>query len=303
MGTLVILQQMAVIAILVAIGIYLHRSGKLDERSESQLSAVVMDVVNPALILSIVISGEVEASHKELLTALGISAAFYAVLIFLGLLLPHLMRIEASKQKFYNMMIVYTNVGFIGIPVGRAVLDGNGLLYVIVCNMMYSLLFYTHGIITLAGRGEKISIKKILSPGTLAAILTLVLAWYRISLPELVSSSITYIGNATIFLSMALLGASLAKYSFASCLKEKTLWLYILIRMIAIPAFLVWILQTLGFQREIVRAFCFLALMPVANLPLIQAEKIGEDTGLLSKGIALTTLFSFVTVTCFMSII
>lgn len=303
MGTLVILQQMAVIAILVAIGIYLHRSAKLNAHSESQLSALVMDVVNPALILSIVISGEVEASHKELITALGISAAFYAVLIFLGLLLPHLMRIEAAKQKFYNMMIVYTNVGFIGIPVGRAVLDGNGMLYVIVCNMMYSLLFYTHGILTLAGKGEKISLKKILSPGTLAAILTLVFAWYRVSLPELVSSSITYIGNATIFLSMALLGASLAKYSFASCLKEKKLWLYILVRMIAVPFLLVWILRMLGFQREIVRAFCFLALMPVANLPLIQAEKIGEDTGLLSKGIALTTICSFATVTLFMSII
>ncbi len=303
MGVVVILQQMAVIAILVAIGIYLQKTSKLDEHTTSHLSAIVMDVVNPALILSIVISGEIEASHQELLTAIAISVVFYAVLILLGWLLPGLMKIEAGKRKFYNMMIVYTNVGFIGIPVGRAVLDGNGLLYVIVCNVMYSLLFYTHGIITMGGEGQKIEWKKILSPGTLAAVLTLILAWYPVSLPELVSSSITYIGNATIFLSMALLGASLAKYSISACFKEKTLWEHILIRMLLVPLVLVLILRGLGFQREVVRAFCFLAAMPAANLPLIQAEKIGEDTGILSKGIALTTIFSFVTVTLFMSIL
>lgn len=303
MGVFVILQQMVVIAILVAIGIYLYKSSKIDEYTSSKLSAIVMDVVNPALILSIVISGEIQASHRELITAMGISIVFYAVLCLFGILLPKVLRIPHMERKFYNMMIVYTNVGFIGIPVGRAVLDGNGLLYVIVCNIMYSLLFYTHGVMVMGGEGQKIEIKKILSPGTIAAVLTLVCAWFQLSLPEVLSSSITYIGNATIFLSMALLGVSLARYSIKECFSEKYIWIYMLLRMILIPFILVLILKSLGFQREVVRAFCFLAVMPVANLPLIQAEKIGADTGILSKGIALTTIFSFVTVTVFMSLV
>lgn len=303
MGAMVILQQMAVIAILVGIGIYLYRSSRLDEHTSGRLSAIVMDVVNPALIMSIVVSGEIKATHRELLTALGIGACFYVSLCILGVIVPKILRIPKTDQKFYNMMMVYTNVGFIGIPVGRTVLDGNGMLYVIVCNIMYSLLFYTHGVMTLGGDGQKIQIKKIFSPGTVMALLTLIFVWFKISFPEVISSSITYIGNATIFLSMALLGASLARYSVKECFMEKYVWIYMAIRMICVPFALTFVLRGIGCSNDIVRAFCLMAAMPAANLPLIQAEKIGEDTGILSKGIMLTTMFSFVTVTFFMSFV
>ena len=302
MGTLVILQQMAVIAILVAIGIYMYRSSRLDEHTTGKLSAVVMDVVNPALIMSIVVSGEIDASHRELITAVCIGAVFYIVLCILGMVLPKLLRIPHAERKFYNMMIVYTNVGFIGIPVGRAVLDGNDMLYVIVCNIMYSLLFYTHGVMTLGARGQKLQLRKIFSPGTVMALLTLCLVWFGVSLPEFISSTITYIGNATIFLSMALLGASIAKYPLKDCFTEKYVWIYMLLRMVCVPVLVMSVLRKMGFSEDIIRAFCFMSAMPVANLPLIQAEKIGENTDILSKGIMLTTMFSFVTVTFFMSI-
>ncbi len=303
MGAMVILQQMAVIAILVGIGVYLYRSSKLDEHTSGRLSAIVMDVVNPALIMSIVVSGEIKATHRELLTALGIGACFYASLCILGVIVPKILRIPRHDQKFYNMMMVYTNVGFIGIPVGRAVLDGNGMLYVIVCNIMYSLLFYTHGVMILGGDGQKIQIRKVFSPGTVMALLTLIFVWFKISLPEVVSSSITYIGNATIFLSMALLGASLARYSIKECFTEKYVWIYMVFRMVCVPLVLTMVLRCIGCSDDIVRAFCFMAAMPAANLPLIQAEKTGEDTGILSKGIMLTTMFSFVIVTFFMSLV
>lgn len=303
MGTIVILQQMAVIAILVLIGIYLYKSAQLDEHTVGKLSAIVMDVVNPALIMSVVVSGEVKATHRELVIALAISVSFYICLCVAGVLLPHVLPIAASERKFYNMMIVYTNVGFIGIPVGRAVLGGNGMLYVIMCNVMYSLLFYTHGVMVIGGRQQKLQLRKIFSPGTIMAILTLIFVWFDVHLPTVIGSTITYVGNATIFLSMALLGASLAKYPLKECFKEKAIWLYMMIRMLMVPFVLVIVLRSLHCSDKIICAFCFMATMPAANLPLIQAEKIGEDTRILSQGIMLTTIFSFLTVTLFMSIL
>lgn len=303
MGTIVVLQQMAVIAILVCIGIYLYKSGKLDEMTNAKLSAIVMDVVNPALIMSVVVSGKIQATHKEMLTAIGISAGFYAFLCVAGILFPRLLPVPAEERKFYHMMIVYTNVGFIGISVGKAVLTGNEMLYVIVCNIMYSILFYTHGVMVLGGKQRKIELRRIITPGTVMALLTLVFVWFKISLPTVISSSITYVGNATIFLSMALLGASLAKYSLRDCFREKSIWVYMFFRMLAIPCMLVLVLRFLGFSDKIVRSFCFMAAMPAANLPLIQAEKIGADTRILSQGIMLTTLFSFIVITLFMSVL
>ena len=303
MSTLVILQQMAVIAILVLIGVYLQKKDIVDDFTSKKLSIIVMDIVNPALIMSCVLTGDITATHKDLLTAIGVGVVLYAFLCVAGFLIPKILPIKKSEQKFYNMMTVYTNVGFIGIPVAKAVLPDSAMLYVIICNVMYCLLFYTHGVQIIGGGKEKIEWKKIISPGTVMSILTLVIFWFHINLPAVLSNSIVYLGNATVFLSMSLLGVSLAKSSVKEGLKDVSIWIYIAIRMLLIPIVLVLILRGLGFKTEMVQAFCLMAAMPVANLPLIQAEKIGEDTQILSQGIMVTTLLCFVTITLLMSVL
>jgi predicted permease len=135
------------------------------------------------------------------------------------------------------------------------------------------------------------------------SLLTLLVFWFDITLPAVISNSIIYLGNATVFLSMALLGVSIAKSSIRESIMEKSIWIYIVIRMLAVPAILVLILKTLHFKTEMVQAFCLMAAMPVANLPLIQAEKIGENTEILSKGIMVTTVLCFITITFLMAVL
>ena len=83
-------------------------------------------------------------------------------------------------------MSIYGNVGFLGIPVAKALLSENAMLYVIICNVFYCLLFYTHGIITLSSGKEKMDLKKILSPGVIMSILALLIFWFDLKLPEVV---------------------------------------------------------------------------------------------------------------------
>lgn len=303
MSTLIILQQMAVIAILVGVGIMLYKRGMVDDATSKRLSAIVIDVCNPALVMSCVLTGDIKATHKELLTAVGVAVVIYGLLCVLGILIPKLIRVPAIEQKYYNLMTVYTNVGFIGIPVGKAVLSDTGMLYVIVFNVMFCLFFYTHGIQVLGGKKEKIKLSKLLSPGTIMSLLTLVVFWFDISLPDVLGNSIVYLGNATVFLSMSLLGISLAKAAFKEALKEKSIWPYILVRMLLLPILLAYVLRALHFSEDMVQAFCLMVSMPVANLPLIQAEKTGENTQILSRGIMVTTVVSFVTITIVMGVV
>ena len=302
MSTSIVLQQMGVIVILVAIGIYLYKKKVVDDCTSPKLSAIVMDVCNPALILASILNGKVDAGHKDLLTAIGLGAIFYILLVLLGVILPVVLGVNRDKRRFYNLMTVYTNVGFIGIPVARAILPDNAIIYVIVCNVMYSLLFYTHGITILSNGKEKMSIKKIFSPGTVFAVLALVVCWFNYTPPAIIANSISYVGNATVFLSMALLGVAIAKSDVAKGFKEIRIWAYILIRMIALPLIIFFVLRYLSFNDSLVLGFSLMAMMPVGNLPLIQSEKIGEDTEILSKAIAVTTVVSIFTITCLMSL-
>ena len=303
MSTSVILQQMGVIVILVSIGIYLYKKGTIDSTVSPRLSAIVVDICNPALILASILSGNITATRHDLLIGMAIGAAFYTFLIILGLILPRILRVKPDQRRYYNMMTIYTNTGFIGIPVARAILPENAILYVIVINVMYSLLFYTHGITVLSAGKEKLNIKKIFSPGTIMAILALAVFWFKLTPPPIISNSISYIGNPTVFLSMVVLGVSIARSNLLSGLKNVRIWGYVVLRMVLVPILVALILHSLKVNRDAVLGVTLMAAVPIGNLPMITAEKMGLDTELLSTAIAVTTAVSILTITGLMSVL
>lgn len=302
MSSEIVLQQMGVITILVAIGIYLYKRKTIDDTVSQKLSVIIMDICNPALILASILSGNITATHKDLITALILGASFYAGLIILGFILPKILRCDKYSSRFYNLMTIYTNVGFIGLPVARAILPENAILYVIVCNVMYSLLFYTHGLVVLSNGKEKMKFSKIFSPGTITAILALVVFWFDYKPPRIINDSISFIGNATVFLSMTLLGVSIARSNFIKGFNNIRIWLYIAIRMIIVPIGLFFALKAMKFNSVTILGLCLMAAMPVGNLPLIQSEKMGEDTEILSNAIAISTIVSIISITVLMSV-
>jgi len=315
MSISVILQQMGVICILVAIGFYLYKKDVINDLTSKKLSAIVVDVCNPALIMASILSGNITATHKDLLVAVSLGAAFYLLLVILGFLIPRLLKVSPENKKYYNLMTVYTNTGFLGIPIARAILPANAILYVIVVNIFYSLLFYTHGMAVLhsgvdntdasspTGRKAlKHPLLSILNPGTVMALLSLVVFWFGITLPPIIANTIEYVGNATVFLSMALLGASIARSKFFKTIKNIRIWLYIILRMIIIPIAVVLVMHFTGFDPVASLAMCLMAAVPVGNLPMITAEKIGLDTEILSSSIALTTFFSIFSITALMTV-
>ena len=303
MGALVVLRQMSMIAILVIIGIGLEKKKVLNEQGTKVISKLVVDICNPVLIVSTILNGNITVTHSEFLSGVGVAAVIYAVFILIGSVLPALIRIPKDERKFYSLMSIYGNVGFLGIPVAKAILPENAMIYVIICNVFYALLFYTHGVITLSAGKEKMDIRKIFSPGVIMSVLALVIFWFDLKVPEVLVKTVEYIGSPTVFLSMVLLGASVARSNFIRDMKDAKLWIFILVRLVAVPALAVLILRSVGAADEMVRTFCLMCAVPVGNLPMIQAEKIGERTDILSRGIIVTTVFSFISITVFMSLI
>ncbi|MCR4793385.1 MAG: AEC family transporter [Lachnospiraceae bacterium] len=303
MGSLVVIKQMSVIAVLVGIGIFLQKKGVLSEKSTPVISRIVVDICNPALTVSAILTGNITVTHRDFLIGVLVSAVIYLVFILLGYIIPVLIRVPKDEKKFYTLMTIYGNVGFLGIPVARAILPENAMLYVIICNVFYCLLFYTHGIIALSRGREKMNLRKVLSPGVLMAVVALFIFWYDLEFPEVVVKTVDYIGCPTVFLSMLILGATVGRSNIAREVKDIRLWLFILIRMVAVPIAAVLVLRALSAPDDMIRTFCLMCAVPVGNLPMIQAEKSGERTDILSRGIIVTTVFSFLSITLLMSFV
>ena len=300
MSSTVVIQQMLVILILVSVGVLLYKRKVIDQTVSQRISVIIIDICNPAMILTSALSGNVNASHEELLKAALVGFLFYIGLMLAGILIPIILREEKSKRRFYTVMTVYGNIGFIGIPVTKALLQEKAMLYVVICNVIYALLFYTHGITVLSAGQEKMKLKNIFSPGTIVAILSLIIIWFDFKPPEVISSSVAYMGNATVFLSMTLLGVSIARSRVNDGLKDIRIWGFTALRMILLPTVVFFLMRAFGCDDIMVLGFSLMAMMPAGNVPLIQAEKMGADTELLSKGIAVTTIISMVTITLLM---
>ena len=302
MSTIILLQQMAVIAVMMMIGFYLRKSSRIDGRFTKQLSFIIANITNPALMISAAGNQDAFTSRGELLNGLLLAAGLYAVLCVLGFALPVVLRIPAEDRKFYNMMTVYTNTGFMGIPLAQVILPEKAMIYVIIVNAMFSIYIYTHGVIVLGGR-EQVSLKKLLSPGFLGAVAAVAIRWFGITLPLIPANIADYLGNSTTFLAMMLLGSSVAKLSLKESLLDRSMWLYLPGRMLVIPAVITIALRAGGADPYLTMAFCLMVAMPAGNLSLILAEKEGYPTEILARGIMMTTLVSFFTVTLLLSVL
>lgn len=301
MSAAAVFQQMLVIFILISVGYGLSRGGRLSEAASKQMAGLVTNFCNPAIMITGALGAD-GAGHKEVLLTAGLAAASYALLILLGALLPGLMGVPKGQRAFYHMMLVYGNTGFIGIPVVSAVLGQEALIYVTIYTLFFNLLIYTHGaaVMARAGGGSRRKggrgIAGLINPGTVCGVLAVILYWWQIPLPKILEESLSYMAQCVTFLSMVILGVSLAGFRMRELFTEPGLYLLTAVRMLAVPILLTLVMKRFVADPLILGTFALIQAMPVANLPLMMAKQADLECGILAKGILLTTLFSVVTI-------
>ena len=146
MSIAVVLQQMVIIFILIGIGMILYRRGMISEEGSKQISGLIINVTNPALLICSALEEGPKASLRELGIALAVYAVIFVILIAFGFLLPHILCVPKNLHYAYQMLTVFGNVGFIGIPLASAVLGSESLIFVSIFNLLFNLLIYTFGI-------------------------------------------------------------------------------------------------------------------------------------------------------------
>lgn len=305
----VVFQQMIIIFLMIGTGYFLYKKQILGQESSKDFSSLITTVCNPAILIASGLDRSNTASHKDLLLVIGIAAIVFAVLIVCGIALPRILHAADLEKKFYNMLSVYGNMGFIGIPVASAVLGSSSLIYVAVFNLMYCILIYTHGILVLehgngnAGKsGKKPSfdwrdlLSKVFNMGTVSGIITILLFWFQISVPIVLSDTINYAGRCTTFLSMVVLGASLSRIRLRDIFNIPKLYLFIVLRYVLVPVAAGLLLKQFFGNGMIIEVSILMMAMPAGNMPMMLAKQRNMECDLMAKGILLSTVLSLITI-------
>lgn len=297
---------MIIIFVMIMIGVYIYKKGHLSNESARHLSWIIVNITNPITLLCAALKEEQKVSASQVGIAFLCFAVMYAILIVLAYLIPMILRVDRDIRYEYRMLTIFGNVGFIGIPFASAVLGTGSLIFVSLCGLTFNMIIYTYGVASLKKvaklqhpeeeRDDDIPIKNMINSGTVMAIVTVVVYLLDIKVPEGINTTLTYIANCTTFLSMVVLGVSVAQMVPKEVFTRWRLYVFVLIRQIMVPVMFIFILRPFIKNELILHTVAVMAAMPAANLPMMMAKQYGVKEDLISAGIILTTVLSLVTI-------
>jgi malate permease and related proteins len=297
---MLIIGKMLVFLILMLVGLALAKFKIIDENTGRKLSAIVLYVANPALLLN-----SSQAAHtipnSKLLTAALIACVMYAALIALAAFLPKLLRLRRSEACAYTLMTVFSNIGFMGIPLISEIIGSGAVLYASAFIIPFNILIYTYGAAILqrcAPEGEKkrFAVRDILNPGVVSGVAAVALYLLRIRLPEVLTAPLGYLSSLTSPVSMMVIGAALAGVNFRSFLTDGRLIAFSALKLLAVPLLGGLLLKTILGGGDLLGVCIVMLSAPVASMTVMMAQQYGGEYTLLSKGVTLTTLLCVVTI-------
>lgn len=301
---MIILRQMIILFMLMLIGVILRKKKIFTDEGSRVVSAIVVNVANPCLILSASINKENVVEGRALFFVAGLALLVYVFLVIISFVVIRILRIEENSSGTYKVMTVFSNIGFMGFPLLSAVYGDEALLYASFFLIPYNVLIYTWGIramktkasVDTTDANSGIQWSKIFNIGVVACIVTIIIYLSRIRVPDFIESTVSHLSNLTAPLSMLVIGDSIAKMDFKKLLTDKKLIMFAIIKQLMIPILGVFIAKSFGLEYIMVAVVLVMLSTPVGSMTAMLAQQYDGDYELASKGVALTTVMSVATI-------
>ena len=289
---LLMLRQIAIMALLVLVGIYLSRRGFLSEQGTKDLGAILIRVIIPVVIVKSFIT----PFSAQRLQQLGLS--FLLALLSYVLAMAVSWLVFGKRRRIENFAASFCNAGFIGIPLAQAVIGEDGVFFIASSIALLNLFQWTYGVYIMTDNRDAISVKTIVkNPVVIAIVIGLLLFLTRLPVPSVVVNTLGYIAGMNTPVAMILLGTYMARLPIRQILLEKRAYLCVLLRLVVIPlvTLLVFRLLPVG-EREVLMTVFLAAATPVGANICVFAQQNNCDYELSVVTVCLSTLLSAVTV-------
>ncbi|AZR72119.1 hypothetical protein BBF96_01145 [Anoxybacter fermentans] len=303
MELLTLFYQILVLFMILLIGFIIYRLKVIDEHLIGGLSRLIMDVTLPAMIItsmSFDFSREILFKSGQLFF---ISLGLYFFSWIIALLVTWKMKITDRERDIFQFMLTFSNVGFMGYPVIGAIYGKLGIFYTSIFNFTFGLVVWTLGVWLFRRReGENFTFhwRMFLTPGIVAVLIGFGFFLFSIKLPYPIFHTLDLLGSTTTPLSMLMVGALMGKSAIRKMWKNKQIYLASFVRLVVIPFFTLILVLPFKFSETMLGVIVILMGMPAAANTAIFAKRFGGDAELGAEVVFISTLFSIVTIPCFL---
>ena len=276
-----IIFQMITLFIMMFAGYVSARAGLISPSFRRGLSSLVLSTAFPCCIVSSVLQSG--GAPGSMLVALGVSVAFFALMIALAAVLVRIVPTPKEERNLDQLLLVFTNLAFMGIPIIQALYGVEGVAMLSMFLLVFNFLVFTYGVMLLDGSGD-INLRQLVNPGVISALIALFFGLTGWRLPDPVESALASIGSINTPMAMMIIGASLAHSDIRAAFTNPRLYRVSFLRLIVMPI-----------NRMLAGLCVIVAAMPIAGNCSMLSDIYTPEDMTASHATIVSTLISGVT--------
>ncbi len=294
--------RVLVIFAMIGVGFMANKVGILPLESKKYLTDLLLSISLPCMIISSMLGKTLDGETKKETQLVLIGSLAFFILASIGALfaLRLMKRTPVEDQGVLMVIMVAVNSGFMGFPISKAAFGDHIFFLMVMQNIV--LNFYMFGIAAIQMHyrdAEKKaflgSLKAVINPPVIAVIIGFALMVAKVNLPSGVVDFVDMMGDATIPLSMIVVGLQLAGSNFSKLLVNRDLITSSLINVLAVPIITLTLIHFLPIPNTVKITLAFASAFPCAVAVVGVAIKEGKNSELMAGGVALTTILSLFT--------
>ncbi len=292
---LLTLEQVTAMLCIAVITVIIYKCKLLDKKSSKSFSNLLLMVVNPVLIFQ---SFQQEYTTRRLqgffITILLSAAAYALMIVVTNLMIRKSSGYEMGVERFG---CIYSNCGFIGIPLVQAVYGTEGVFYLSAFMLVFNIMVWTHGLMLITGNSNFKQCKEFFKTPMFAAMVLGLLAFFgRISLPSVPNNVLSMIANMNTPLAMIVAGMAIADANILSVLKKKRIYYIAWIKLFVLPILFVLLTAKLPIPILIKSTIAFAMACPTATTGTMFAIRYDKDSEYMAEIFSITTILSIFTI-------
>ena len=286
---------MGMMFLLIVIGYILRKKGIVREEGKSTLVDIILYVILPCNILNAFLKEYTPEFWKIFPELLAAGILIQAVCLVVAKLCYN--RMPEGEKAVYQYGTVCSNSGFMGNPLVEGVFGTLGLLYTSVIIIPQRVAMWTAGVSYFQkGADKKQAYKKVLvNPCMIATYIGFVIMFTNITLPEVLTKTVSSISSCCTAMTMIYIGTILVDVDFHGIANKKQLYFAIL-RLIGIPLLIYAGCRFFKINALATGVCCLLSATPAGSTTSVLAAKYHADEIAAAKSVVFTTALSIITI-------
>lgn len=298
MDIMVVFQTMLKLFLLLILGFVLFKCHIFDEYTNKKISALIVNVASPMLIISSIAG--VEGSNKSIVfLMIGAGILMYIGFIILGKIINRIFPFPKKDWPVYECMVVFANTGFMGYPVLLDVFGQEAVFYASLIHMAFNFFVYTYAIMCLTKGDDsefKLNFIQLLTPGIILIFVGIFIYLFDIQLPSVLMDTINSVGSLTAPLSMMMIGSSLAVYPIKDSFTDWRSYVFAFVRLMIVPFVTMIMCRLLHIDAYYANITIITNAMPVGSMVLMLATQYNANVKIVTRNIVVSTLLSVITI-------